>query len=110
MIKLVLFLILLVFILFLALNPEHIGDKELFKNDDKIKHVLAFLALSILLFDKAIEIKNIIKICFLVFIAFGIEFFQYFLGREASVLDFVFSSIGIIVYFSIKKYYQKISL
>lgn len=75
-------------------------DKKIFSHSDKIKHILAFFTLSIFIdFNK----KKTIKIIILILFAMIIELLQSIVGRQASLIDFLFSCAGIFLYlFSIK--------
>ncbi len=75
--------------------------------NDKLNHIVAFVTLAFLL-EKAYNIKNrLLHIFILLSIGGFIELYQLFFvhGRSFSLKDFLADVIGILVYFTIKRFY-----
>jgi VanZ family protein len=96
------FFFLMLFIFIAAFDPTHAIDKKILNNYDKIKHIGAFFALSLLLFESSIKINKYYKFIILISLAFSIEYIQSMIGREASIKDFLASFSGIVLFIFIK--------
>lgn len=99
-----LFFISIFLILFFALTPENMFDKKIFVHSDKIKHIFAFFLLSLLIELNKDKFK---KIMILVLFAAIIEILQHLVGRQSSIIDFLFSCTGIFIYLYISKLLKK---
>jgi VanZ family protein len=100
-----------IFILFIILaftiSPKETIDIKLFEHSDKIKHIIAFFTLSFFLYKSFENIKNKYKFYSLVIFACVIEIIQSFVGREASIADFMASCFGVLLYLLILKVRKK---
>ena len=85
-------------IISLALYPkDFITLSQNIPNEDKIKHVIAFITLSFFFFKSFHNIRYIYKIVILIIFACFIEIAQIFVGREFSFADIAASISGILV-------------
>lgn len=96
------FFFLMLFIFIAAFDPTHAIDKKILNNYDKIKHIGAFFALSLFLFESSIKINKYYKFIILISLAFSIEYIQSMIGREASIKDFLASFSGVVLFIFIK--------
>jgi VanZ family protein len=96
----------LVSIFIVAFDASHSVEKLFFKSSDKLKHIVSFFVMSYFFLENSINIQNKVKVYILIFIAFFIEFIQFFIGRESSILDFLSSLMGIVLFLAIKKIFM----
>ena len=92
----------MIFIFIVAFDPNHVIDKKILDQYDKVKHIMAFLVLSYFLFESSIRLHDFFKFLILVSLALSIEYNQGMIGREFSILDFLASSLGIVLFMVIK--------
>jgi hypothetical protein len=105
----IIFFFLMFSIFAIAFDSSRTVDKQILNNYDKIKHIFAFFVLSYFLFESSINISKYFKFIILLSLAFIIEYVQSMIGREASLIDFVASSSGILLFIFIKFMFKKFS-
>jgi|GEM_PF-5038380 len=99
----------MLFIFIVAFDPSHAIDKKILNNYDKLKHIGAFLVLSYFLFESSVRIHDFFKFTILVSLAIFIEYVQSMIERQASVMDFLASFSGIVLFIFIKFIIKKFS-
>lgn len=80
-------------------------DKKLFLYSDKIKHIIAFFVLSYFIFINLNKIKKIYTSILLILFAGFIEILQIYANRQADIIDFMFSVIGVLIFLILNSIY-----
>ena len=86
----------------MAFTPIEISMGTNHFHMDKAKHFLAFFVLAFIIDRTFLFINLYVRVTILIIFAFMIEVIQSFIGREFSIWDFVFSTIGIFIYIILK--------
>ena len=102
------FILLIIVIFSIAFDPVRTIDSQVLASSDKSKHIAAFFTLSYFLFESTIKLHDLFRFLILVFLAFFIEYVQSIIGREASMMDFLASSSGVLIYILLRYTYKKV--
>ena len=103
-----LFVLLTIVIFSIAFDPVRTIDSQVLETSDKLKHIAAFFTLSYFLFESTIKFHDLFRFLILVFLAFFIEYVQSIIGREASLMDFLASTSGVLIYILLRYTYKKV--
>lgn len=102
------FVLLTIVIFSIAFDPVRTVDSQVLETSDKLKHIAAFFTLSYFLFESTIKLHDLYRFSILVFLAFFIEYVQSIIGREASMMDFLASTSGVLIYILLRYTYKKV--
>ena len=104
------FILLLICIFIIALDPSRSIDKMFLETHDKIKHIFAFFIVSFFFIENSdIKLNIYIKTILLFLFALSLEIVQKIIGRSSvDFYDFLASSLGILVFLLLRHILKKL--